>query len=68
MTKREHDTRLYAVLRRLEEAEVTLDPVKCVFSRRNVKFLGQLIDKDDIRPDSEKVTRHCQNISPNKYL
>ena len=46
--QREHDTRLYAVLRRLEKAGVTLNPVKCMFSRRNVKFLGHLIDRDGL--------------------
>ena len=42
--QREHDTRLYAVLRRLEKMGVTLNPVKCMFSRRNVKFLDHLIE------------------------
>ena len=53
--QREHDTRLYTVLRILEKAGVTLNPVKSVFSRRNVKFLGHLIDRDSIRPDPEKI-------------
>lgn len=54
-TQEEHDQRLEAVLRRLEEAGVTLNPEKCVFSTDTIKFLGHIIGPDGIRPDPEKV-------------
>ena len=39
----EHDERLEAVLKRLEEANVTLNPEKCLFSQETLSFLGQLV-------------------------
>ena len=42
--KREHDKRLTAVLERLQNAGVTLNPAKCEFGRSSVKFLGNIID------------------------
>ena len=54
-TEQEHDQRLTAVLERLQKANVTLNKDKCQFSRRSVKFLGQLIDQSGVRPDPNKV-------------
>ena len=44
----EHDSRLIAVLKRIQAAKVTLNPEKCEFRRSQVKFLGHLIDSDGI--------------------
>ena len=52
----EHDERLEAVLTRLQWAKVTLNWEKCEFSKDTVKFLGQLVGKDGIRPDPSKVS------------
>ena len=52
----EHDKRLQAVLIRLQEANITLNWEKCEFSKANVKFLGQLVDKEEIRADPSKVS------------
>ena len=52
----EHDERLEAVLTRLQQAKVTLNGEKCEFSKDTVKFLGQLVGKDGIRPDPSKVS------------
>ena len=38
--KAEHDARLAAVLKRIEEAGVTLNSEKCKFEKDRVKFLG----------------------------
>ena len=40
----EHDTRLTAVLKRIESAGATLNPDKCEFSRKTLKFLGHILD------------------------
>ncbi len=54
-TQEEHDQRLSAVLKRLGEANLTLNKEKCHFSQSTVRFLGQVIDSSGIRPDPDKV-------------
>lgn len=39
----EHDTRVWAVLFRLQKAGLTLNIQKCEFSQRRIKFLGTLL-------------------------
>ena len=51
----QHDERLEAVLRRLEEHGVTLNLEKCEFAKENVEFLGHVIGKDGIQADPSKV-------------
>ena len=50
----QHVERLRTVLKRLQEAGVTLNE-KCEFSKRSVKFLGHIIDEKGIRPDPAKT-------------
>ena len=52
----EHDERLTTVLKRLEEAKVTLNREKCKFSRRRLDFLGHVIDETGIRADPAKTS------------
>ncbi|XDV25073.1 hypothetical protein PO909_029054 [Leuciscus waleckii] len=54
-TQAQHDTRLLAVLGRLQEAGVTLRGEKCEFSKSHIKFLGQIIDAAGVRADPNKV-------------
>lgn len=61
-SQEEHNTRLLAVLLRLEEAGVT--PGKCEFDKPSVKFLGHLIDKDGIRADPEKTSALVKMAAP----
>ena len=51
----QHDERLEAVLRCLEEHGVTLNLEKCEFAKENVGFLGHVIGKDGIQADPSKV-------------
>ena len=44
----EHDTRLHAALRTIQEAGVTLNPEKCEFSRRSITFLSHVISEQGI--------------------
>ena len=46
--QQEHDERLYAVLKRLQEAGLTLNGAKCVSCQSQVKFLGQILTKHGI--------------------
>ena len=53
-TKEEHDSRLAEVLKKVEEAGMTLNKDKCVFGVQEVKFLGHILNKDGIGVDPEK--------------
>ena len=55
-TQQEHDDRLTAVLQCIKDAGVTLNPDKCVFSKRQVKFLGHIVDQNGIQPDPDKTS------------
>ncbi|KAL0149497.1 hypothetical protein M9458_055285 [Cirrhinus mrigala] len=50
----EHDQRLFAVLKKLQKGRVTLNQ-KCEFSKKSVKFLGQILDESGVQADPEKV-------------
>ena len=39
----EHDKRLLAVLGRIRQSGLNLNPEKCEFSKTSVKFLGQIV-------------------------
>jgi hypothetical protein len=54
-TQEEHDIRLKAALKRLQEAGVTLNKEKCQFSVSEITFLGHIINKQGIRPDPTKL-------------
>ena len=54
-TQEEHDQRLKAVLRRLNDANVTLNPDKGIVNVQSVKFLGQIVRSDGIKPVPEKI-------------
>lgn len=49
-----HDQRVRAVLRRLQEAGLTLNE-KCQFSRPSIRFLGHIIDGQGIHADPAKL-------------
>lgn len=51
----EHSSRLKEVLRRLEEAGLTLRKDKCSFFQKEVSYLGFVIDKNGIRKNPQKV-------------
>ena len=54
-TFEQHLERLEKVLQAIGDASLTLNPKKCVFGTRCVKFLGHLIDVDGVHPNPEKV-------------
>ena len=54
-TQNQHDRRLHAVLKRLEESNVTLNKSKCLFSIPSVKALGHVISAEGVSPDPDKV-------------
>ncbi len=50
-----HDSRLEAVLKRMESAGVTLNPEKCSFSQTQLKFLGHIVNEKGVSADPEKT-------------
>ena len=62
--KAEHDSRLKAVLERLQTAGVTLNSQKCEFYKRRIRFLGHIIDGNGIHPDPQKVSAVLQMERP----
>ena len=49
----QHDIRSMAALDRTEKAGVTMNPAKCAFSRRQIRFLEHIIDKNGVHPDPD---------------
>ena len=60
----EHDSRLVAVMERLEENQVTLNSEKCELGKRSVKFLGHIVDQEGIRPDPQKTAAILEMETP----
>eukprot|EP00794_Sanderia_malayensis_P016472 gene16472-18109_t len=53
--QKEHDQRLHTVLKRLQEANITLNPDKCEFSKTSIKILGHIVSAEGIKADPEKI-------------
>ena len=51
----EHNKRLTAALRRTAAAGATLNLNKCKFRKKQVKFLGHIIDWEGIRNNPSKI-------------
>ena len=60
-SKAAHDNRLHAVLQRLQQAGITLNREKCLFSQSSVKFVGHLVGQGEVKPDPDKV-KAIQNM------
>ena len=63
-TEEEHDQRLKAVLRRIEESGLKLNKEKCFFKKREVKFFGHIISAEGVRPDPGKVRAITEMPAP----
>ncbi|KAI3380790.1 hypothetical protein SNEBB_010510, partial [Seison nebaliae] len=63
-TQKQHDRRLHKVLQRLVQSGITLNPDKCVFSVRSLKFIGFLIDENGVQPDPDKTMAICRFPAP----
>ena len=60
----EHDQNLHKVLQRLEEKNLTLNPVKCEFRMDKVVFMGFLLSKYGIGPTEERVRTVLEAAQP----
>ena len=63
--REEHDARLNAVLRIINDSGVKLNPKKCVFRKTELTYFGHLIGGDGITPDPERVEALLELSRPN---
>ena len=69
-TMTEANERFNTVAQKLQEANLTLEPEKCEFLKREVCYLGHIIGEYGIQPDPKKIeavgkfstTKHVKNI------
>ena len=61
----EHNKQLETVLQKLSESKVTLNREKCEFAQPEITFLGQVIDKNGVHPDPQKVEAITKIPVPN---
>ena len=62
-SRTEHDERLAAVLSRLKSANLKLNDGKCRIRREQVTYLGHILTKDGVQPDTDKLLA-IQNMAP----
>ena len=63
VTLREHEEVVKAVMGILAAAGLTLNPPKCVFGKKEIRFWGMIVGAEGIQPDPEKVEA-LSHISP----
>ena len=61
---KEHDEHLETTLLKLQDANLTLNEEKCVFSRPSVEFLGNIIDSKGVRATPKKVEAILEMKAP----
>ena len=54
-TQEEHDRHLNAVLQRLQDFGLTLNPSKCQFNLPSLRFLGHVVSGNGLQPDPSHV-------------
>ena len=53
---REHLERLQQVFQRIRNYSIKLTLKKCPFCMKKVKYMGHIVSKDGVEPDSEKIS------------
>lgn len=51
----DHSQKLVDIFNRLRQYNLTLQPLKCEFLRKEVTYLGHRITDEDVKPDPQKV-------------
>ena len=54
-TMEEHTTVVKQVLDIISKRNLTLNPSKCLFAQKEIKFWGMIVSDEGVRPDPEKV-------------
>lgn len=57
----EHLQHVSLVLRKIQQAGLTLNPAKCEWAKRETRYLGYLLGRGEVRRQIDRVeaTRHC---------
>ena len=63
-TKAEHDQRLRDAMMQIRKSGMKLNKTKCVFSAREITFLGHTLTDVGIKPDLRKVTAITEMPNP----
>jgi len=63
-TEHEHDSRLTAMLQRLQDAVLLQNVEKCQFSEKRVQFLGHVIDQHGVHADPENFKPILEMLVP----
>jgi hypothetical protein len=53
--KKDHVQHVRKILQRLRKANIQVDVNKCEFHKIETKFLEMIVDRDDVRMNSEKI-------------
>ena len=61
----EHDARLDAVIRIINDSGLKLDPRKCVFRQTELTYFGHLIGGNSIKPNPDRVEVLLKLSRPN---
>jgi hypothetical protein len=69
-SKKKHVRHVRKILQRLREIEIQIDVNKCEFHITEIKFLSMIIERDDIKMNSEKIkaivewktSHHLKNV------
>ena len=67
-TEQEHDQRVKATLRRINEVGLTLSKEKCVFGATSISFLGQTVNSEGIQPDQNKICAICDMKPSSNFI
>lgn len=51
----EHEQQVHAVLKRLQDFGMSINPAKCIFAVTSLTFLGHVINKDGCQPNPDRV-------------
>ena len=54
-TKEEHRERIRKILKKLLIIELKIKLFKSEFKKKEIKFLGHIVERGDIKPDLEKI-------------
>ncbi|KAI3375322.1 hypothetical protein L3Q82_021813 [Scortum barcoo] len=63
-TKEQHNTRMHAILERAQKAGVTLNVSKCEFRKREIKFLGYIISRQNQSSAGHEGANKCSITQP----
>lgn len=67
-SREKHERNLCAVLQRLTDAGLKLNMQKCSFRQTSLRFLGHIVSKDGILPDTDHITAIRNTSAPDDLV